>query len=153
MPLQAKEKAPAFATIDQNGQKHALKDYKGQKVALYFYPKDNTATCTKQACNLRDNFASLKEQGVTVLGISPDDAKSHKKFESKFTLPFTLLVDTDSEIAKAYGVCAWKKFMGHEYWGILRTTFLIDEKGKIAHVIEKVNSADHAAQILEVWGL
>lgn len=153
MPLQAKEKAPAFATIDQNGQKHALKDYKGQKVALYFYPKDNTATCTKQACNLRDNFALLKEKGVTVLGISPDDAKSHKKFESKFTLPFTLLVDTDSEIGKAYGVWAWKKFMGHEYWGILRTTFLIDEKGKIAHVIEKVNSADHAAQILEVWGL
>ncbi|MBE2289257.1 MAG: thioredoxin-dependent thiol peroxidase [Chitinophagaceae bacterium] len=153
MPLQAKEKAPAFATIDQNGQKHALKDYKGQKVALYFYPKDNTATCTKQACNLRDNFALLREKGVTVLGISPDDAKSHKKFESKFTLPFTLLVDNDSEIAKEYGVWAWKKFMGNEYWGILRTTFLIDEKGKIAHVIEKVNSADHAAQIIEVWGL
>jgi len=153
MPLQAEEKAPAFATIDQNGQKHALKDYKGQKVALYFYPKDNTTTCTKQACNLRDNFAALKEKGVTVLGISPDDAKSHKKFEAKFSLPFTLLVDTESEIAKAYGVWAWKKFMGNEYWGILRTTFLIDEKGKIAHVIEKVNSAEHAAQIIEVWGL
>lgn len=153
MPLQQGTKAPAFKAKDQNGELHQLKDYKGRKVVLYFYPKDNTETCTKEACNLRDNFKVLEDMGITVLGVSPDTEASHKKFENKFGLPFTLLVDTDLTIAKAYDVWAWKKFMGHEYFGILRTTFLIDEKGKIAHVIEKVVSANHAQQILEVWEL
>lgn len=151
--LQAGDKAPAFKAVDQNGQLHSLKDYKGKKVALYFYPQDNTETCTKQACNLRDNIGILQEKGIIVLGISPDDEKSHKKFETKFSLPFTLLVDKDVKIAKAFGVWAWKKFMGHEYWGILRTTFLINEKGKIEHVIERVLSKTHAEQIVEKWGL
>lgn len=151
--LQAGDKAPALKAVDQNGQLHSLKDYKGKKVALYFYPQDNTETCTKQACNLRDNIGILQEKGIVVLGISPDDEKSHKKFETKFSLPFTLLVDKDVKIAKAFGVWAWKKFMGHEYWGILRTTFLINEKGRIEHVIERVLSKTHADQIIEKWGL
>src|SRR5580692_6022245 len=98
MPLKQGDKAPAFTAADQDGNIHSLKDYKGQKVALYFYPKDNTETCTKEACNLRDNYALLKEKGVVILGVSPDDAKSHKKFEKKYTLPFPLLVDTDKKI-------------------------------------------------------
>jgi peroxiredoxin Q/BCP len=151
--LQAGDKAPTFKAVDQNGQLHSLKDYKGKKVVLYFYPQDNTETCTKQACNLRDNIGILQEKGIVVLGISPDDQKSHKKFETKFSLPFTLLVDKDVKIAKAFGVWAWKKFMGHEYWGILRTTFLINEKGKIDHVIERVLSKTHAEQIIEKWGI
>lgn len=151
--LQPKDKAPAFTTNDQDGNTHSLKDYKGKKVALYFYPQDNTETCTKQACNLRDNFDLLKEKGVVVLGVSPDDEKSHKKFEKKYSLPFTLLIDTDKEIATAYGVWAEKTFMGRTYIGILRTTFLIDEKGKIAHVIDKVQSKRHAEQIIETWHL
>lgn len=151
--LQAGDKAPTFKAVDQNGQLHSLKDYKGKKVVLYFYPQDNTETCTKQACNLRDNIGILQEKGIVVLGISPDDQKSHKKFETKLSLPFTLLVDKDVKIAKAFGVWAWKKFMGHEYWGILRTTFLINEKGKIDHVIERVLSKTHAEQIIEKWGI
>lgn len=151
--LQPGDKAPAFKAADQNGELHSLKDYKGKKIALYFYPQDNTETCTKQACNLRDNIGMLQEKGIVVLGVSPDNEKSHKKFETKFSLPFTLLVDSDLKIAKTFGVWAWKKFMGHEYWGILRTTFLINEKGKIEHVIERVLSKTHAEQIIEKWGL
>ncbi len=151
--LQAGEKAPAFKAADQNGTVHALKDYKGKKLVVYFYPQDSTPTCTKEACNLRDNYALLAEKGITILGVSPDDEKSHQKFATKQALPFTLLADTNLAMAKGFGVWAWKKFMGREYWGILRTTFLIDEKGKIAHVIEKVNSANHARQILETWGM
>jgi len=153
MPLQAGEKAPAFKAIDQDGNQHQLKDYKGKKVALYFYPQDNTETCTKQACALRDNYDLLQQKGITILGVSPDDMKSHKKFETKFSLPFPLLVDTDLKLAKAYDVWAWKKFMGHEYWGILRTTFLINEKGKIDHVITRVLSKTHAQQIVDTWAL
>jgi peroxiredoxin Q/BCP len=151
--LQVGEKAPAFKAADQNGTIHSLKDYKGKKLVVYFYPQDSTPTCTKEACNLRDNYALLAEKGITVLGVSPDDENSHLKFATKQKLPFTLLADTDLAVAKAFGVWAWKKFMGREYWGILRTTFLIDEKGKIAHVIEKVNSADHAQQILNTWDI
>ena len=151
--LQQGDKAPAFKAVDQDGKLHSLKDHKGQKVVIYFYPQDNTETCTKQACNLRDNIGMLREKGIVVLGVSPDTEKSHKKFEEKFSLPFTLLVDTDLKMAKAFGVWAWKKFMGNEYWGILRTTFLINEKGKIDHVIERVQSKTHAQQIIEKWGL
>ena len=153
MVLKQGDKAPAFTAKDQNGNVHSLKDYKGKKVALYFYPQDDTETCTKEACNLRDNFAVLKSKGVVVLGVSPDDEKSHKKFEKKYSLPFTLLVDTEKEILKAYGVWDWKTFMGRTYVGVLRTTFLINEKGKIDHIIEKVISKNHAGQIIETWGL
>src|SRR5437868_15537906 len=104
MKLKPGDKAPAFKAADQDGNIHQLKDYKGQKVVLYFYPQDNTETCTKQACNLRDNFALLKKKGIVVLGVSPDDEKSHKKFETKFSLPFPLLVDTEKKILQDYGV-------------------------------------------------
>lgn len=153
MTLEQGGKAPAFKANDQDGNPHSLKDYKGKKVALYFYPKDNTETCTKEACNLRDNFAVLKAKGVVVLGVSADDEKSHKKFEKKYSLTFPLLADTDKKIIEDYGVWAEKKFMGRTYMGILRTTFLINEKGIIDHIIEKVNSKEHAAQIIEVWGI
>ena len=131
----------------------SLKDYKGKKVILYFYPKDNTPTCTVEACNLRDNFAQFASKGIVVLGVSTDSAKSHKKFETKHTLPFTLLADEDQKIVNDYGVWAQKKMMGHTFMGILRTTFLINEKGSIEHIIEKVESKRHAEQILEVWGI
>jgi len=153
MALKPKDKAPAFTTTDQDGNTVSLKDFKGKKVALYFYPRDNTPTCTIEACNLRDNFAALKSKGVTILGVSTDTAKSHKKFEQKFSLPFPLLVDTDMKLANDYGVWAEKKMMGRTYMGVLRTTFLINEKGIIDHIIDKVESKDHAEQIMEVWGL
>ena len=153
MTLQPGDKAPAFTTTDQDGKTVSLKDYIGKKVALYFYPHDNTETCTIEACNIRDNYAALKQQDIVVLGVSTDDVKSHKKFEKKYSLPFTLLTDVDEKIVNAYGIWAEKKFMGRTFMGTLRTTFLINEKGKIDHIIEKVTSKTHTAQILEVWGL
>ena len=153
MLLKQGDKAPAFTTTDQDGNVHSLKDYKGKKVVLYFYPKDNTTTCTIEACNLRDNFAALKKKSIIVLGVSADDEKSHKKFEKKYSLPFTLLADTEKKIVNAYGIWAEKKFMGRTYMGILRTTFLINENGKIDHIIEKVESKNHTAQIMEIWNI
>lgn len=153
MQLKPGDKAPAFTTTDQDGNVHSLKDYKGKKVALYFYPKDDTETCTKEACNIRDNFAVLKQKGIVILGASIDTEKSHKKFEKKYSLPFTLLVDTEKKMVNDYGIWAEKKFMGRTFMGTLRTTFLINEKGKIDHIIDKVNSKNHAAQIIETWGL
>lgn len=153
MSLQQGDKAPAFTTIDQDGNTHSLKEYKGKKVALYFYPKDNTQTCTVEACNIRDNFAELRKHGIVILGVSIDDEKSHKKFEKKYALPFPLLVDTDMKMVNDYGVWALKKFMGKIYMGTIRTTFLINEKGKIDHIIDKVKSKEHTAQILTTWGL
>lgn len=144
-------KAPGFTAKDQNGKTVSLSDYKGKKVALYFYPKDNTPTCTTQACNLRDNFSLLKKKGIAVIGVSIDEEKSHKKFEQKFDLPFTLLADPGHDIVEAYGVWGWKKFMGREFMGVHRTTFLINEKGIVEHIIEKVKSKEHTAQILELW--
>ena len=151
--LQAGDKAPDFKTSNQDGKEVSLKDFKGQKVALYFYPKDSTATCTVEACNLRDNFEILKAKGVIIIGISPDDEKSHRKFIEKQQLPFMLLTDKEKKIVNKYGVWDLKKFMGREYMGTLRTTFLINEKGKIAHIISKVNSKDHAQQIIDTWKL
>jgi thioredoxin-dependent peroxiredoxin len=153
MTLQPGEKAPAFTANDQDGNAHSLKDYKGKKVALYFYPQDDTETCTKEACNIRDNFALLKSKGVVVLGVSPDTEKSHKKFEKKYSLPFTLLSDPEQKMLNAYGVWAEKKMFGRTYMGTLRTTFLINEKGKIDHIIEKVDSKNHSQQIVDAWGL
>ncbi len=153
MSLQQGDKAPAFTTTDQDGNTHSLKDYKGKKLVLYFYPKDNTQTCTVEACNIRDNFAELRKHGIVILGVSIDDEKSHKKFEKKYTLPFPLLVDTEMKLVNDYGVWALKKFMGKVYMGTIRTTFLINEKGKIDHIIDKVKSKEHTAQILTTWGL
>jgi peroxiredoxin Q/BCP len=151
--LKPKDKAPAITTTDQDGNKVSLKDYKGKKVALYFYPHDDTETCTKEACNLRDNYALLKQKGIEILGVSIDDEKSHKKFVKKYSLPFTLLVDSDKKIVNDYGVWGEKLFMGKIIVSTYRTTFLINEKGKIDHIIEKVLSGKHAQQIIEAWGL
>ncbi len=144
-------KAPAFKAKDQNGDIVSLSDFKGKKVALFFYPHDNTPTCINEVCNIRDNFALLKKAGIHVIGVSIDDEKSHKKFESKFQLPFTLIADTEMKIVEAYGVWGLKKFMGREFMGTHRVTFLINEKGIIEHIIDKVKSKDHATQILDLW--
>lgn len=143
--------APAFKTNDANGETVSLKDLRGQKVVLYFYPKDDTPGCTKEACSFRDEFAKFKKRGIKVLGVSPDSEASHKKFETKYKLPFTLLADKDHEIADAYGVWGEKKFMGRKYMGVQRTTFLIDEKGKIKKVFEKVKPEDHASEVLAAF--
>ena len=149
--LKPGSKAPAFSSFDQNGKVISLKDFNGKKIILYFYPKDDTPTCTTQACNLRDNHTSLIKAGFTVIGISPDPVKKHKKFEAKYTLPFTLIADEDHSIAEKYGVWGEKKFMGRIYDGIHRTTFLIDEKGKIKNIILKPESKNHADEILKAW--
>jgi peroxiredoxin Q/BCP len=143
--------APAFKTTDANGEAVSLKDLRGQKVVLYFYPKDDTPGCTKEACSFRDDFAKFKKRGIAVLGVSPDSEKSHKKFETKYKLPFTLLADTDHAIAESYGVWGEKKFMGRTYMGVQRTTFLIDEKGKIKKVFEKLKPEEHASEVLEAF--
>jgi thioredoxin-dependent peroxiredoxin len=143
--------APAFKTTDENGETVSLKDLRGQKVVLYFYPKDDTPGCTKEACSFRDAFSKFKKRDIKILGVSPDSEKSHQKFVTKYKLPFTLLADTDHSIAGAYGVWGEKKFMGRTYMGIHRTTFLIDEKGKIKKIFEKVKPEDHADEVLEAF--
>ena len=143
--------APAFKTKDANGETVSLKDLRGQKVVLYFYPKDDTPGCTKEACSFRDAFSEFKKNGIKVLGVSPDSEAAHKKFVTKYKLPFTLLADTDRSIAEAYGVWGEKKFMGRTYMGVHRKTFLIDEKGKIKKVFEKVKPEDHASEVLEAF--
>ena len=153
MPIPAGKKAPDFTLFNQDNEAISLKDFKGQRVALFFYPQDNTPTCTQQACNMRDNIALLKKKGIVVLGLSVDTTKKHKNFEKKYSLPFPLLADVEHEVVNKYEVWGEKTTFGHTYMGTFRTTFLIDEKGKIARVIEKVTSKDHAAQILETWGL
>lgn len=141
------EKAPAFKEKDQDGNWVTLSDFKGKKLVLYFYPKDSTPTCTTQACNLRDNYEQLLAKGYRVLGVSVDDEKSHRKFIAKHNLPFSLLADTEHRMVNAYGVWGEKKMYGHTFMGVFRTTFVIDEKGRIAEVITKVKSKDHAGQI------
>ena len=141
-------KAPAFTLPSDEHGDVSLKDFKGEKnVVLYFYPKDNTPTCTTQACNLRDNYHAFLAKGYVVLGISPDSEKSHGKFIAKHQLPFTLLVDTDAQIAQQYGVWQLKKMMGKEYMGIVRSTFLIDPSGKIAKLWSNVKVKDHANDV------
>ena len=147
--LKEGDKAPAFSSIDQNGNKVSLFDYKGKKVALYFYPEDDTPTCTIQACNMRDNYGWLKKNGSEVIGVSPDDAKKHKKFQKKFDLPFTLIADTSHAILEKYGVWDHKKLFGHEYMGVLRTTFVIDEKGVIRKIFLRPRNKAHAEEIVE----
>ncbi|MBI3517900.1 MAG: endonuclease III [Bacteroidetes bacterium] len=148
--LKAGDKAPAFKAKDQNGKLISLNDLKGKNVILYFYPKDNTPTCTLEACSLRDEHQYLSKKNYVVLGVSADDEKMHKKFATKFELPFSLLADTDMTIIKAYDVWGIKQFMGKIYDGIIRTTFIINEKGVISHVITDVKSKEHGKQILEL---
>ena len=143
--------APAFDTRDGEGNQVRLKDLRGQKVVLYFYPKDDTPGCTKEACSFRDAFADFEKAGIKVLGISTDNEASHKKFARKFDLPFTLLTDTDHSISEAYGTYGQKKFMGRTYMGVHRRTFLIDEKGKIKKIFEKVKPDEHAREVLEAF--
>ena len=144
-------KAPAFKGKDQNGNNVSLADFKGKKVVLYFYPADDTPTCTVEACNLRDNYGLLKKEGFEVLGVSPDDSKSHKKFEQKFSLPFTLIADPDHKIIDSYGVWGEKQLYGRKYMGLRRTTFLIDEKGIVRKVFLKPRSKQHAEDIVKFW--
>ncbi len=146
--LVAGQKAPKFTGIDQDGKKVSLSDFSGQKVILYFYPADLTPTCTVEACNLRDNHEILQKEGYTVIGVSPDDPAKHRKFIERHNLPFILIADEDHIIAKKYGVWGPKKMFGKAYDGILRTTFVIDEKGVLTDVITKVKSKEHADQIL-----
>lgn len=146
--LKKGDKAPAFRAVNQNGNEVSLDDFKGNKIVLYFYPKDDTPGCTAQACNLRDNHSKLLNQGYQVIGVSPDSVERHKKFILKYELPFTLLSDPDKKILKDYGVWGEKKFMGKVFEGVIRTTFLIDEEGKIEQIIDKVKTKDHYSQIV-----
>lgn len=153
MILEEGKKAPAFTAIDQDGEKIKLADFKGKKLALYFYPKDNTSTCTVQACNLRDGFKELAKKGIEVIGVSPDDEKSHLKFISKNQLPFRIIADTEKKLVEQFGVWGEKSLYGNKYMGVFRTTFLIDEKGMIVKVIAKPKAKIHAAEIAEGFGL
>ncbi len=146
-------KAPLFKGKDQNGKLISLADYKGKKVVLYFYPEDDTPTCTVQACNLRDNFGLLKSKGIVVLGVSPDEEKKHKKFEAKYNLPFTLIADPDHTIIDKYGVWGEKQLYGRNYMGLHRTTFLIDEKGIVKKIFLKPKNKQHTEEILNAWQL
>lgn len=145
------DSAPDFTVKNAIGEIVKLSDFRGKKVVLYFYPKDDTPGCTKQACSLRDGFAELEKAKIEVLGISPDDEKSHRKFIAKYDLPFTLLADTDHKIADLYGTFVEKNMFGRKYMGIKRTTFLIDEDGKIVKVFKKVNVSEHADEVLKAF--
>ncbi len=149
--LKEGSKAPIFKAVDQDGKAISLADYKGKKVILYFYPKDDTPGCTAQACNLRDNYSLLLKKGYQVIGVSTDSIKSHKKFEEKFQLPFPLVSDEDKKIVDKYNLWGEKKFMGRTYMGTTRTTFLIDETGKIVKIIVKPDTANHTEEVLAAW--
>ncbi len=149
--LKEGDKAPAFAAKDQNDKDISLNMFTGKKVVLYFYPKDDTSGCTAQACNLRDNYSDLLAKGYAVIGVSADDVKSHKKFETKFSLPFPLVADMNQAICKEYGVWGEKQMFGKKYMGITRTTFLIDENGMIKKIIEKPDTENQTEQVLQAW--
>ena len=146
--LKIGDSAPDFECIDDSGDVVKLNDYKGKKLVIFFYPKANTPGCTAQACNLSDNSQSLISSGYNVLGVSADDQKKQNNFKNKFNFPYKLLCDVEKDVINAYGVWGKKKFMGREYMGIIRTTFIIDENGLISDIIEKVKTKDHASQIL-----
>tara|TARA_R110002096_G_scaffold358732_2_gene551834 strand:+ start:4480 stop:4935 length:456 start_codon:yes stop_codon:yes gene_type:complete len=146
--LKIGEAAPSFEAKNQAGETVSLSKLKGKKVVLYFYPKDDTPGCTAEACNLRDNYNDLKAKGYEVIGVSADKAEKHQKFIAKYDLPFQLIADEDKKVINAYNAWGPKKFMGKEYEGIIRKTFVIDEEGKIENIIEKVKTKDHTAQIL-----
>lgn len=146
--LQVGDKAPKFQGIIETGETVSLADFKGKKLVIYFYPKDATPGCTAEACDLRDNYATFVKQGYSILGVSPDSVKSHINFKKKYDLPFSLIADEDHSVAEAFGVWGEKSMYGKTYMGILRTTFVIDEKGKIVNVIDKVNTKAHSSQLL-----
>ena len=148
MPISAGIPAPDFILADENGTQRRLSDYRGHALILYFYTKDDTPGCTTEACNFRDDYSAYVEAGVTVLGVSPDTVKSHEKFKQKYQLPFPLLADEDHAVCESYGVWGEKQFMGRNFLGVLRTTFLIDANGKIKRVFEKVRPAEHSAELL-----
>ena len=143
--------APEFESRDAEGNPVKLSDLRGRKVVLYFYPKDDTPGCTKQACSLRDGHAELQRRGIKVIGVSLDDEKSHRKFAEKYGLPFTLLADTDHSVADAFGVYGEKQFAGRKYMGVSRTTFLIDEEGRVRKVLDKVNVEEHADEVMKAF--
>lgn len=147
--LKVGDKVPNFAVNDQDGNTRTLSDYNGKKLVVFFYPKANTPGCTAEACNLKDNYAALQKQGYELLGVSADSERKQKNFKEKFDFPFPLLADENKEVINAFGVWGPKKFMGREYDGIHRKTFVVDENGKIARVIDKVKTKDHAAQLLD----
>ena len=140
--------APDFSLTGDDGKKHSLKEFRGKKVVLYFYPKDNTSGCTKEACSFRDNLSSIKKKGAVLIGVSADGTKSHKKFISKYDLNFPLLSDEGKTVLEKYGVWKLKSFMGRKYMGIERTTLIIDEKGKISHIFPKVKVENHTEEVL-----
>jgi peroxiredoxin Q/BCP len=150
MPIESGILAPDFELLDENESLHRLSDYRGQTVLLYFYPKDDTPGCTTEACNFRDDYSAYEDAGVVILGVSPDSPKKHTKFKAKYELPFTLLADTDHQVCEQYGVWGLKKFMGKEYEGVHRTTFLIDPEGLIHTVFENVKPAEHSKEVLAV---
>jgi peroxiredoxin Q/BCP len=149
--LKVNDKAPNFAGLDQQGKTIQTADFAGKKYAVYFYPKDNTPGCTVQACNLRDNYDALEAAGISIIGVSMDSEVSHQKFISKFELPFPLIADTDKKVIEAFQVWGPKKFMGKEYDGIHRTTFVMDENNVIQGIISKPKTKDHASEILEIF--
>ncbi|MDG1349881.1 MAG: thioredoxin-dependent thiol peroxidase [Crocinitomicaceae bacterium] len=151
--LRIGDTVPSFEGVDQNNTKVTTADFKGLKWVVYFYPKDNTPGCTAQACSLRDGYDALLSHGIKVLGVSADSVKSHDKFSSKFTLPFSLLADENKEVINLFGVWGPKKFMGREYEGIHRISFVIDEKGFVSHIIQKPKTKDHANEILNLLEL
>jgi peroxiredoxin Q/BCP len=148
--LKEGDKAPIFTGVDQDGNKISLKDYRGKKLVIYFYPEDDTPTCTIQACNLRDNYSLLKSKGFEIIGISPDDPAKHKKFSEKYNLPFTLLADTNHTILDKYGVWDKKQMFGNHYMGVLRTTFVVDEKGVIRKIFLRPKNKQHAEEIVSL---
>ena len=148
--LKKGDNAPEFSLTDNKGKLHSLKDYSGEKLIIFFYPRANTPGCTAEACNLRDYFKDLKDKGYSILGVSADSEKSQQSFSKKYDFPFPLLADVEKVMINAYGVWGPKKFRGKVYDGILRKTFLVDKEGIITHIIDKVKTKDHAAQILEV---
>jgi peroxiredoxin Q/BCP len=150
--LKEGDRAPDFAARDEDGKSVRLSELRGQKVVLYFYPKDDTPGCTKEACSLRDAHQRFSEKNIRVIGVSTDDERSHQKFISKYNLPFTLLADTDHAVADLYNSYGEKKYMGRTYNGVLRKTFLIDEDGRIAKIFDKVNVSEHADEVLRAFG-
>ncbi len=148
MSINAGQPAPEFSLADETGTLRRLADYRGQTIVLYFYPKDDTPGCTTEACNFRDDYSVYEKNGVTILGVSPDNPASHARFKQKFQLPFSLLADTDHALCEAYGVWGEKQFMGRAYMGALRTTFVIGPDGMIKKVFENVKPADHSAEVL-----
>ena len=147
------QQAPEFTLQGSDGKRHSLSDYRGKNVVLYFYPKDDTPGCTKEACNFRDDYSAYEKANVQILGVSPDTIRSHIKFKQKYQLPFPLLADEGHRVCDLYGVWGPKKFMGKEYEGVLRTTYLIDEQGTIVKVFENVRPAEHSTEVLSALGV